>query len=132
ATAFIIAILCGLAPVWQATSRSLAHIMSLGSRTATAGSAKLRRGLAIAEVASAVLLLCGAGLLLRTLLTLQDVDPGNRAGELLTTAVSPGVDARPDTNRRFFESIEREVRAAPGVRDVAWGSSMPLDGLFYG
>jgi putative ABC transport system permease protein len=132
ATTFGLAILYGLAPAWQATSRSLVHIMSLDTRTATGGSSKLRKGLAIAEVAVAVLLLCGAGLLLRTLLTLEDVDPGNRAGELLTTTVSPGVDGTPDRNRRFYAAIEREVRAAPGVRDVAWGSAMPLDGQFFG
>ena len=132
ATTAVIAILYGLAPAWQATNRSLVHIMSLDTRTATSGSSKLRKGLAIAEVAVAVLLLCGAGLLLRTLLTLEDVDPGNRASELLTTAASPGVDARPDAMRRFYAAIEREVRAVPGVRDVAWGSAMPLDGQFFG
>jgi putative ABC transport system permease protein len=132
ATTFFIAILYGLAPAWQATSRSLVHSLSLDTRTATGGSSTLRKGLAIAEVAVAVLLLCGAGLLLRTLLTLEDIDPGNRAGELLTTAVGPGVGGRPDAMRRFYAAIEREVRAVPGVRDVAWGSAMPLDGQFYG
>jgi putative ABC transport system permease protein len=132
ATTFVIAILYGLAPAWQATGTSLAHIMSIDSRTATGGSSTLRKGLAIAEVAAAVLLLCGAGLLLRTLLTVQDVDPGNRAAELLTTAVSPGVDAGPEKSRQFYSAIEREVRNVPGVSDVAWGSAMPLDGMFYG
>jgi putative ABC transport system permease protein len=132
ATTFGIAMLYGLAPAWQATGTSLVHIMSLDTRTATGRSSTLRKGLAIAEVAVAVLLLCGAGLLLRTLLTLQDVDPGNRAGELLTTAVSPGVGGTPDGMRRFYTAIEREVRAVPGVRDVAWGSAMPLDGQFFG
>ena len=61
ATTFVIAILYGLAPAWQATGTSLVHIMSLDTRTATGGSSKLRKGLAIAEVAVAVLLLCGAG-----------------------------------------------------------------------
>jgi putative ABC transport system permease protein len=132
ATTFFIAILYGLAPAWQATSMSLMHIMSLDTRTATGGSSKLRKGLAIAEVAVAVLLLCGAGLLLRTLLILEDVDPGNRASELLTTTVSPGVGGTPDGMRRFYAAIEREVRAVPGVRDVAWGSALPLDGQFFG
>jgi putative ABC transport system permease protein len=132
ATTFVIAILYGLAPAWQATGTSLVHIMSLDTPTATGGSSKLRKGLAIAEVAVAVLLLCGAGLLLRTLLTLEDVDPGNRAGELLTTAVSPGVGGRPEAMRRFYAAIEHEVRAVPGVRDVAWGSALPLDGQFFG
>jgi putative ABC transport system permease protein len=131
ATAFIIAILYGLAPAWQATSTSLAHIMSLGSRTATGASGTLRRRLAIAEVAAAVLLLCGAGLLLRTLLTLQDVDPGNHAGELLTDRMGPGFGRTPDAMRQFYGNIESAVRSAPGVRDVAWGASLPFDGMFW-
>jgi putative ABC transport system permease protein len=131
ATAFVVAILYGLAPAWLATGMSLANIMSLDSRTTTGGSSKLRRGLAIAEVAAAVLLLCGAGLLLRTLLTLQDVDPGHRAGELLTAGVSPGFGRTPDAMRQFYAGIEREVRNAPGVRDVAWGSAMPLEALYW-
>ena len=131
ATAFVVAILYGLVPAWHATSKSLGHVMSLDSRTATGGSSRLRRGLAIAEVAVAVLLLCGAGLLLRTLLTLQDVDPGHQAGELLTAGVSPGFGRTPDAMRQFYARIEREVRGAPGVRDVAWGSAMPFDGLFW-
>jgi putative ABC transport system permease protein len=131
ATVFVVAILYGLAPAWLATGMSLAKIMSLDSRTATGGSSKLRRTLAIAEIAAAVLLLCGAGLLLRTLLTLQDVDPGHRAGDLLTTLVGPGFGRNPDSMRQFYAGIEREVRSAPGVRDVAWGSAMPLEGLFW-
>ena len=131
-TTCLVALLYGLAPAWQATGASLVHIMSLDTRTATGGNSTLRKGLAIAEVAVAVLLLCGAGLLLRTLLTLQDVDPGNRATELLTAAISPGTDSGPAQSRQFYSRIEQEVRGVPGVRDVAWGSSMPLDGQFYG
>jgi putative ABC transport system permease protein len=132
ATAFLVSILYGLAPAWQATGMSLVHIMAVETRTATGGNSALRAGLAVAEVAVAVLLLCGAGLLLRTLLTVQAVDPGNRATELLTTAVNPGVDSKPEQSRQFYSAIEREVRTVPGVRDVAWGSAMPLDGQFYG
>src|SRR5688572_16598933 len=132
ATTFAVAILYGLAPAWHATGLSLAHIMSLDSRTSTGGSAKLRRGLAIAEVAVAVLLLCGAGLLLRTLLTLQDVDPGNRAGDLLTAGVGAGFGRTPDAMRQFYSNIESAVRNAPGVRDVAWGTALPFEGIFYG
>jgi putative ABC transport system permease protein len=132
ATSFVVAILYGLAPAWQATGMSLAHVMSLDSRTSTGGSSRLRRGLAIAEIAVAVLLLCGAGLLLRTLLTLQSADPGNRAGELLTTSLFSGFGRTPDSMRQFFSNIESAVRSAPGVRDVAWGSAMPFERVFYG
>ena len=120
-TAFVVAILYGLAPAWQATGMSLVHVMSLDTRTSTGASSTLRRALAVAQVAAAVLLLCGAGLLLRTLLSLEDVDPGHRAGELLTTIVSPGADSGPEKALKFYEAIEREVRTVPGVRDVAWG-----------
>jgi putative ABC transport system permease protein len=130
-TAFVVAILYGLAPAWQATSTSPAHVMSIDSRTATGGSSRLRRALAIAEVAAAVLLLCGAGLLLRTLLTLQDVDPGHRAGDLLTAGISPGFGRTPDAMRQFYANIESAARSAPGVRDVAWGSAMPFEGLYW-
>jgi putative ABC transport system permease protein len=131
-TTLTVAILYGLAPAWHATGRSLAHIMSLDSRTATGGASRLRHGLAIAEVAVAVLLLCGAGLLLRTLLTLQDVDAGHRAEEVLTASVSPGVGRSAEVARQFYAGLESVVRSAPGVRDVAWGSAMPLDGSFLG
>jgi putative ABC transport system permease protein len=131
ATAFLVAILYGLAPAWQATSTTLANIMSLDSRTATGGNSRLRRGLAITEVAAAVLLLCGAGLLLRTLLTLQDVEPGHRAGNVLTAAIGTGFNRTPDALRQFYASIESAARSAPGVRDVAWGSALPFDGLFW-
>jgi putative ABC transport system permease protein len=131
-TAFVVAILYGFAPAWHATGMSLVHVMSSESSTATGGSSKLRRGLAIAEVAAAVMLLCGAGLLLRTLFTLQDVEPGNRASELLTTAVRLGVGTGPEKARQVYSTIEREVRTVPGVRDVAWGSALPFDGRFFG
>jgi putative ABC transport system permease protein len=130
-TAFVVAILYGMAPAWQATSTSLAHAMSLDSRTATGGGSRLRRGLAVAQVAAAVLLLCGAGLLLRTLLTLESVDPGHRAGDLLTASISPGFGRTPDAMRQFYTNIENAALSAPGVRDVAWGSAMPLERLYW-
>ena len=114
ATSFVVAILYGLAPAWQATGMSLAHIMSLDTRTATGGSSTLRRALAIAEVAVAVLLLCGAGLLLRTLLTLEDVDPGHRAGELLTTIVGPG--CRPNSRRDAAVLCGHRARSSQRAR----------------
>jgi putative ABC transport system permease protein len=131
-TTFLVAILYGLAPAWQATGVPLAQTMSLDSRTAIGGSSRLRRGLAVVEVAVAVLLLCGAGLLLRTLLTLQDVDPGHRAGDLLTAGISPGADRSSDESRQYYDVIERAVRSAPGVGDVAWGSALPLAGGVWG
>ncbi len=78
-TAFAVGVLFGLVPAWQATGGSLARAMESGGRSATGSSGRLRNLLVTGEVAAAVLLLCGAGLLLRTMLVLVGADTGYRA-----------------------------------------------------
>ena len=98
----------------------------------------LRSGLVSVQVAAAVLVLCGAGLLLRTLITLQNMDSGSRATEVLTGVINlpfPTPDAlapypTADPSLRFYEAVEREVRAVPGVPTVAWGGVCRSTGLF--
>ncbi len=87
----------------------------------------------VAEVAAAVLLLCGAGLLVRTLHSLTTVDPGHRAQGVLTLRVTL---PRPPYNTHermlsFYQRVETELNALSGVR-AAIGTSMPLDGSFFG
>jgi putative ABC transport system permease protein len=85
-------------------------------------------------VAVAVLLLCGAGLLLRTLLVLERVDPGTRSSDLLTMVVaggSPSTPNSPEGMRRNYEAFAAEVEKVPGIRSIAWGSSLPFDGVWY-
>src|ERR1044071_7357584 len=109
--------------------------MSVDSRTTIGSHSRFRRVLATAQGAVAVLLLCGAGLLVRTLLVLTHVDSGAHADNLLTLVVSaggPGTDATPDRMRRKYEAYEREVARIPGVRAIAGGSGPPLDGRVYG
>jgi putative ABC transport system permease protein len=130
AAALAVAFMFGFAPAWQATSRSL--LQAFGGRGATAHAARFRTVLAGAEVAVAVLLLCGAGLLLRTLLMLDRVDPGHRAGDALTAIVNLEMTSSPEARRRFYADVEREIGGLPGVRGVAWGSGLPLDGWWYG
>jgi putative ABC transport system permease protein len=133
AAAFVVAILYGLSPAWQVTRMSPVQAMTAEGRTTTG--AGFRRVLATSQVAVAVFLLCGAGLLLRTLLALEGVDSGARARDLLTMIVSaggPGDGSRPELMFRKYEAYAREVERVPGVRAVGWGSALPLDGLFYG
>jgi putative ABC transport system permease protein len=136
ATAFVVAIMFGLAPAWQAMHIPVAQAMTTGGRTSTGRGSRFRNALAIGQVAAAVLLLCGAGLLLRTLDALARVDPGYRARDVLTMVVTVpfqnpalgGTYATSAARRRYFETVESEVRAVHGVRNVAWGSALPLDG----
>jgi putative ABC transport system permease protein len=136
--AFSIGVLFGLVPAWQATSASPVRAMAAESRTTTGGGGRLRNLLVAGEVAVAVLLLCGAGLLLRTLILLGNVDSGAGVEDALTMRVS--LDYGPgnaqftseEGMRQFFDRTEREIQALPGVRHAAWGSALPLEGFFAG
>jgi putative ABC transport system permease protein len=134
-TTIVVAIMYGLAPAWHATGISFVHAIAAEGRSVTGGGSHLRRLLAIGEVAVAVLLLCGAGLLLRTFLTLENVDSGSRSSDLLTMIVGgggPGPSTTPESMLRNYDAYEREVAQLPGVRAVAWGSTLPFDGQWYG
>jgi putative ABC transport system permease protein len=94
----------------------------------------IRTALAAAQVATAVILLAGAGLLLRTLVALQNVDRGYRADSVLTMIVDP-IGSRyptPVALLRFFDDVEQEIAALPGVQDVAWASTLPLGRSYAG
>jgi putative ABC transport system permease protein len=126
--ALLVGLLFGLVPAWQATGVSPAQAIASGSRTATGRGGRIRSLLVVGEVATAVVLLCGAGLLLRTLLAVESVDPGYRAKRVLTMMIDP-LGSRyptPASLHQFFEEVEREIRALPGVRSVGWASTLPL------
>ena len=127
--AFAVAIAFGLVPAWHATGGALTRTDD--GRTATPR-ARVQHLLAAAEVAVAVLLLCGAGLFVRTLLALEDTDSGARARDVLTMIVSTRMSNDTEYLRRHYEAVEREVRSVPGVRRMAWGGALPFAGQWYG
>ncbi len=88
-----------------------------------------------------MLVLCGAGLLLRTLFALESVDPGYRARNVWTAEIDvpfAGGDsaatryASPDDRLAFYRDVEERVQGLPGVDRVAWGTALPLDGWRVG
>ena len=129
-TSLVVGVLFGLVPAWQATGLSLAQALASDSRTTTVPGGRLRSLLVVGEIASAILLLCGAGLLLRTLLTVDRVDPGYSANaeSVLTLDVTlPGSRyATPESRLRFYDKVERELSMVPGVRRAAWATTLPL------
>jgi putative ABC transport system permease protein len=141
-TALVVAVCFGAVPAWQATGKTLVHVMASGGRTVTGGGARIRALLTVGEVATAMLLLCGAGLLVRTLVALEEVDPGHRTRDVLTMVVNvpfsnpvapnPLPYATPASRLQFYDAVEREIGSIPGVRRVAWGSALPLDGWWVG
>jgi len=142
ATAFGLALAFGAAPAWQAARVPPLHSMTFGSRGSSARASRFRNALAMSQVTAAVVLLCGAGLLLRSLAALTRIDSGSHARELLTMTtqvpfVRPGAPpSRPyatDASRlQFYNAVEREVRSVPGVRRVVWASALPFDGWWMG
>jgi putative ABC transport system permease protein len=127
--ALLVGLLFGLAPAWQATEFSSAQVIASDSRTTTGGGGRIRSLLVVGEVATAVLLLFGAGLLLRTLMAVENVDRGYRAGGVLTMIVDPLGSRYPTAESllQFFEAVEQEVTVLPGVRSVSWTSALPLN-----
>ena len=132
-TALAVGVLFGVTPAWQATSFSSPQFLGSASRTVTGGG-RMRSLLVGGEVTIAVLLLFGAGLLLRTLVAVESYDRGYRAESVLSMLVDPLGSSYPTPEKlqQFFDQVEEEVRAVPGVQDVAWSSALPMGGSLYG
>jgi putative ABC transport system permease protein len=131
--ALAVGLLFGVAPAWQATTFSSPVSLASESRTVTGGG-RLRNLLVAGEVTTAVLLLFGAGLLLRTLIAVESYDRGYHAESVLSMMVDPLGSSYPTPERllQFYDQVEAEVRAVPGVQDVAWTSALPLGSSLYG
>jgi putative ABC transport system permease protein len=134
AAALLVGVVFGIAPAFQATRVAPTEAMGADSRTTTGGGGRLRSLLVVSEVATAVLLLFGAGLLLRTLIAVQSFDRGYRAESVLSMLVDPLGSSYPTPERlqQFFDQIEAEVRPAPGVADIGWSSAPPLGESLFG
>jgi len=126
--ALLVGLVFGVMPAWKATEFSSADVIRSGSR-ATSGGGRLRGLLVTGEVATAVLLLFGAGLLLRTLIAVEAFDRGYRAESVLSMLVDPLGSKYPTAAslQQFYDQVDAEVSAVPGVASVAWASALPLD-----
>jgi putative ABC transport system permease protein len=132
--ALLVGLLFGLAPAFQATALQSAQALAANSRGSVGGGSRLRNMLVAGEVATAVLLLVGAGLLLRTLMAVQNVDRGYRAESVLTMVVDPLGSEYPTSEKllQFYDTVAEEARALPGVRSVAWASTLPMGTSYEG
>jgi predicted permease len=124
-------IVSGIAPAFQSSRAELAESLKAGSRGATVStSRRVRSILVIAELALAVLLVSGAGLLIRSLYALSHVNPGFRSENVLTARVTPNESFCSEPGRcfSFYHDLLGGVRALPGIRDAGLVSTLPLDG----
>ena len=125
-------ILFGLVPAIASAKPELTEALKEGGRGSTTGTRRnrVRNALVIAEVALALVLLVGAGLLLKSFVRLQNVDPGFDPRNVLTMEVSLPLAkyARGKPVADFYAETIRRVEALPGVEAVALTSILPLSG----
>ncbi|MCC7034431.1 MAG: ABC transporter permease [Acidobacteria bacterium] len=127
----VTALLCALAPIWTLRGASLVTALRDGGRgTTEVAHGRLRASLVVAEVTLAVALLAGAGLLVRSVLALQAVDPGFDPSRVLTMQVILSATSPDDAPRvaRFHQEAVDRLRSIPGVRQAAGTVFLPLAG----
>lgn len=129
------ALLFGLAPALSASGMHSAH--RLGSEGHGAGtsrrSERLRDGLVVAEVALAVVLLAGAGLMLRSVFRLVHVNPGVDVERVLTGRISLAGARYASADRvGFYDQLAANLRTVPGVEAAAAASYVPAGGRGFG
>jgi putative ABC transport system permease protein len=122
-------VLFGLTPALSASRTDLQSALKEGGRSSVSrGSRRLRDLLVVAEMALALVLLVGAGLLLKSLVTMLRVDPGFDTRGLLTlrVALPPSRYKGDGQAARFYDEVLRRAGSVPGVRGAALTSNLPL------
>ena len=135
ATVFIFAIglsivtgiIFGLVPAFQASNPNLVTALKDDSGGQSYRKARLRHLLLVSQIALSLILLIGAGLLIRSLRNAQVVDPGFNAENVLLLSVSPGLQGYDENRgRQFYEQLTDRVAALPGIESVSGARRMPL------
>jgi predicted permease len=128
-------ILFGIAPAVLASKTDLNSCLKEGGRSMSGGrGSKVRKILVASEIALAIVLLVGAGLLMTTFLNLRAVDPGFDPRNVLTMVVSvAGQPQYAGTGREMlYRNMVRNIEAVPGVRSAALINHVPLAGDVWG
>jgi len=121
----------GLAPVVQLVRGNLHDRLKQGGRQGgEAGSNRVRQVLVVSEIAFSLVLLAGAGLMVRSLVRLTNVDRGFATDHLLTMFLQPSPQRYSDPQReiRYVQQISQAVSALPGVRLASLSHLVPLSG----
>ncbi|MBA2340500.1 MAG: ABC transporter permease [Pyrinomonadaceae bacterium] len=123
-------IIFGVAPALQASKLELNETLKEGGRGSTEGARRnrVRSLLIITEIALSLMLLIGAGLLLKSFMRLLDTDPGYDAAHALsvTLPVSRSKYAEPEKQTAYFQTILQRVKALPGVETAGATNLLPL------
>jgi putative ABC transport system permease protein len=126
-------VIFGIAPAWQSASASQSDALKEGGRSGGEGARgrRVRNALAVVEVAAAIVLLVGAGLLVRSFAAIARTDLGFNPRNVLVLQIElPGLKYTEDQRIvQFYEQLSDRLTALPGVRSVGLGSSVLLGRL---
>jgi predicted permease len=123
-------VLAGLFPSLRFSRVDVNEALKQGTRGSSDGGGRTRNLLVVCEVALSLVLLIGAGLMIRTLWQLRDVRPGFDPSNVLTMNVAVPRDyfPTPAGEANFFQEVLQRVRALPSVEEAGAVDSLPLDG----
>lgn len=130
--ALVAAGIFGLAPALRASRPDVMHVLRASGRTSGLGGARLlRNSVVVAEVALSFVLLIGSGLMVRTFIALQRIDPGYDPHNMLTFALLGGRRGNvPQQRGAFIRDLQQRIRAVPGVQSATGAFPFPLTGGF--
>jgi putative ABC transport system permease protein len=120
----------GVAPVVQLIRGNLHDRLKQGGRQTAGGGQRLRQVLVVSEIAISLVLLAAAGLLLRSMVSLINVDKGFNSHHVITMAVRPSPVRYKDakTEILYLQRILESVSTLPGVQSAGWVYTLPLTG----
>ncbi len=121
-------ILFGLAPAFHASRENLSGSLKEGERGSTSSRGRTRSALVVTEVALSLVLLIGAGLIVKSFVRLMNVDPGFNPENLLVFNVGLPPSASPERQDAFYQQVQERMEAVPGVQSAGVVSRLPLSG----
>ena len=133
AISILTGVLCGIVPALQSSKGDIQLALKQGGTSAGSPQSNWATGLlAIGEVAAAIVLLIGAGLLMKTVLRVQRVDPGFQVQNVVTMKVALSQEAyKPDAAARFYTELRHRVAQLPGVQAVGLINFLPVERWGY-
>jgi predicted permease len=122
----------GLAPALQSSHRNLTETLKEGERNSSRGHNRAGKLLVISEVALTLVLLVGAGLLVKSFWRLSQVDPGFDPQNILAMQIA--ISARPEEGPRvngFLSELQSRLKTLPGVQSVSISNGLPFEGANF-
>jgi predicted permease len=126
---FAAALVFGVLPAWKASRPDVMDVLRSSGRLVGGGAGRwLRDGAVVAEVALAFVLLVGSGLMIRTFMALQNVNPGFAPDNVMTFLIQNNRAQGQEARAAFQRTMLERLKAIPGVVDATSAGPIPLDG----